>query len=87
MQETHAGVLHLLEQLSVTSRAKFRDVEFQRNKRRSAAAGAGASRAWYLTVDTWIAGTLTTEDAVASNPFGDEVGPLVCVVAGMAVQR
>ncbi|WIA19514.1 hypothetical protein OEZ85_004125 [Tetradesmus obliquus] len=72
LKETHAGVLHLLEQLSVTSRAKFRDVEFQRNKRRSAAAGAGASRAWYLTVDTWIAGTLTTEDAVASNPFGDE---------------
>jgi hypothetical protein len=73
-QETHPGVLHLLEQLSVTSRARFRDVEFQRNKRRSAAVGAGASRPWYLTVDTWIAGTLTTEDAVASNPFGDEVG-------------
>jgi hypothetical protein len=52
-------------------------VEFQRNKRRSAA--AGASRPWYLTVDTWIAGTLTTEDAVAANPFGDEVGAAVCV--------
>jgi hypothetical protein len=77
LQETHPGVLHLLEQLSVTSRAKFRDVEFQRNKRRSAAVGAGASRPWYLTVDTWIAGTLTTEDAVASNPFGDEVSLLL----------
>jgi hypothetical protein len=61
----------------VKSRAKFRDVEFQRNKRRSTA--AGASRPWYLTVDTWIAGTLTTEDAVAANPFGDEVGAAVCV--------
>ncbi|KAF6254623.1 hypothetical protein COO60DRAFT_1703206, partial [Scenedesmus sp. NREL 46B-D3] len=72
LKEAHPGVLHLLEQLSLKSRAKFRDVEFQRNKRRSAAAGAGTSRPWYLTVDTWIAGTLTTEDAVASNPFGDE---------------
>jgi hypothetical protein len=63
----------------VKSRAKFRDVEFQRNKRRSAA--AGASRPWYLTVDTWIAGTLTTEDAVAANPFGNEVGADICIVS------
>lgn len=72
LQEMHAGVLQHLEELSAITRPIFRDVEFQRNKRRSATAGAAVSRTWYLAVDTWIAGTLATEEGIAHNPFEDD---------------
>lgn len=66
-------MLEELQQLSLKSAPRFRDVEFQRNKRRAATARSAVSRSWYLPVDTWIAGTTAPEEALAANPFGDEV--------------
>ncbi|KAF8058936.1 CPK9 [Scenedesmus sp. PABB004] len=72
LKELHPAALAQLAALSKLSRPRFRDVEFQRNKRRTAAAGGGVSRAWYLAVDTWIAGTAATGEAAAHNPFEEE---------------
>jgi len=70
-------VLQKLEADSVSMRPKLRDLEFERNKRKGAAAGAGVSRSWYLAVDLWISGTTAHDEAAVHNPFAedDEVRP------------
>jgi hypothetical protein len=76
-QEFHASVLQQLEEASERTRPKFRDVEFQRAKRRTAAASAGSSRGWYLEVDTWVAGTTAgTADAAEGSGSDAQVGGL-----------
>jgi len=80
LQELHQGVLQKLEADSVSMRPKLRDLEFQRNKRKAAAAGAGVSRSWYLAVDLWISGTTAHDEAAVHNPFAedDKVSACTC---------
>jgi hypothetical protein len=75
-------VLAQLEAASAVTRPHFRDVEFQRNKRRAAAAAGGSTRGWYLAVDTWVAGT-TAGNATTADVGGSdaEVSAGACVCA------
>eukprot|EP00775_Hariotina_reticulata_P009364 gene9364-9527_t len=72
LKELHPGVLKKLEADSANMRPKLRDLEFQRNKRKGAAAGAGVSRSWYLAVDLWISGTTAHDEAAVHNPFAED---------------
>lgn len=64
MQREHKGVIALLHTASDRTRARFKDIQYQRNKRRKAAAASAAthSRSWYLPVNSWITGTTVLQD-------------------------
>jgi hypothetical protein len=64
LQKEHKGVIALLHAASDRTRARFKDIQFQRNKRRKAAAASAAShsRSWYLPVNSWITGTTVLQD-------------------------
>jgi hypothetical protein len=77
LQTEHKGVIALLKSASDKTRSRFKDIQFQRNKRRKAAAASTSlhSRSWYLTVNSWITGTTAVQDdaeeAVAEVSMGD----------------
>lgn len=70
LQKEHKGVIALLKAASDQTRARFKDIQFQRNKRRKAAAASTAlhSRSWYLPVNSWITGTTTLQEASEEQP-------------------
>lgn len=70
LQKEHKGVIALLKAASDSTRARFKDIQFQRNKRRKAAAASTAhhSRSWYLPVNSWITGTTTLQEATDEQP-------------------
>lgn len=67
-------MIALLKAASDSTRARFKDIQFQRNKRRKAAAASmsRSSRSWYLPVSSWITGTTTAVEA--AEPGTEEVG-------------
>jgi hypothetical protein len=86
LQKEHKGVVALLKAASDSTRARFKDIQFQRNKRRKAAAASmsRSSRSWYLPVNSWITGTTTAVEAaeaateeVRVQGGGDEPGGLM----------
>lgn len=58
-----------LKEASDKTRARFKDIQFQRNKRRKDAKSSSSllSRGWYLPVDSWITGTTMMTDKAAEQ--------------------
>lgn len=69
----------LLKAASDSTRARFKDIQFQRNKRRKDAQSSSTmlSRSWYLPVESWITGTTLAGAAAEAAESEEQVGVAV----------
>lgn len=69
----------LLKAASDSTRARFKDIQFQRNKRRKDAQSSSTmlSRSWYLPVESWITGTTLVGATAEAAESEEQVGVAV----------